>query len=42
VITPHIAGNNLDMLRHAARDAIVGLKEYFAGNGIVDRRYSFP
>jgi phosphoglycerate dehydrogenase-like enzyme len=42
ILTPHIAGNNVEMFRRCARESILGLRDYFAGKGIVDRRYVYP
>lgn len=42
IITPHIAGNNVEMFQRCARESILGLGNYFAGNGIVDQRYVYP
>lgn len=42
IITPHIAGNNVEMFRRCARESILGLKDYFDGRGITERRYAYP
>jgi phosphoglycerate dehydrogenase-like enzyme len=42
IITPHIAGNNPAMFRRCGREAIETLKDYFAGKGLVDKRYAYP
>jgi phosphoglycerate dehydrogenase-like enzyme len=42
VLTPHIAGNNAEMFRQCARDAIRTLRDCFATGVMVDRRYDYP
>jgi len=42
VITPHIAGDNSAMFLRCGHEAIVTLKDYFAGKGVRNMQYSHP
>lgn len=38
-ITPHIAGDNIEMFRRCGREAILTLKDYFEGKEPIDRKF---
>ena len=38
-ITPHIAGDNIEMFRRCGREAILTLKAYFEGEDPINRKY---
>ena len=42
LINPHIAGDNSAMFLRCGREAIETLRDYFAGKGLRDMRYSGP
>jgi phosphoglycerate dehydrogenase-like enzyme len=42
VVTPHIAGNNAEMLLRCGRDAVHTLKDFFDGKEPIDKRYAYP
>lgn len=39
IITPHIAGDNIEMFRRCGREAILTLKDYFEGKEVVNRKF---
>lgn len=39
VITPHIAGDNIEMFRRCGREAILTLKDYFEGKPVINRKF---
>lgn len=41
-ITPHLAGDNIEMFRRCGREAILTLKDYFEGRPVTDRKFAIP
>lgn len=39
-LTPHIAGDNIEMFRRCGREAILTLRDYFEGREVTDRKYA--